>query len=51
MVKRIIVDVVLPDNFNEGIVDNAISNAIFSVNGEVLDIKNYEDIDDSELNI
>ena len=41
---RIVIDVMLPEDFNESQIDTAIADAIFNVGGEVTDVKEYEEI-------
>lgn len=41
---RIIIEAQLPDNYNESSIDNSISDVIYRNNGEVIDIKEYEDL-------
>jgi hypothetical protein len=43
--KRIILDVELPDNYNEERIDKALDNAIKNKDGKILNKYIYQDID------
>lgn len=46
---RILIEVQLPDNYNENMVNSNIANAIINANGDLLEIKEYQDIN-NDLN-
>lgn len=43
--KRIIIDVALPEDYNEEKLDKAINNAIKNKKGEIINSYMYQDID------
>ncbi len=45
--KRIIIDVGLPDNYKEEIIDKVLNNAIRNKNGTILANYTYQDIDEN----
>lgn len=45
--KRIILDVALPDDYNEDKIDKALNNTIRNKNGEIISIYLYQDIDEN----
>ena len=45
--KRIIIDVGLPDNYNEELIDKVINNAIRNKNGTIIANYVYQDIDEN----
>ena len=47
-IYKIIMEVELPDNYNESEIDLALSDAIYNEGGEVIDIKEYIKLEDEE---
>lgn len=45
--KRIIIDVVLPDDYSEERIDKALNNAIRNKNGKIINAYLYQDIDEN----
>lgn len=45
--KRIILDVALPNDYNEDKIDKALNNTIRNKNGEIISIYLYQDIDEN----